>query len=214
YERRPGLTGLLRQATKPGQDPYPGAVALGPTTHQRAVRHAAGRHLLPITHTSSRPGRLTKNIEAPPAVSCPGSPAVRTPPTAGHRPTFGSRPSRPGGPCPCPARGGPRRCAPWGCLGVGAHAADPPGVHPEPVGAHPAPERTRAGLALARQRDPVAAFLALPLSFEGVGQELLTTGGAVEVVLPALGEGEQAHPVLDRELHEGDGLLDLAVQPV
>src|SRR5699024_6602149 len=66
YERRPGLTGLLRQATKPGQDPYPGAVALGPTTHQRAVRHAAGRHLLPITHTSSRPGRLTKNIEAPP----------------------------------------------------------------------------------------------------------------------------------------------------
>lgn len=72
---------LLRQATRPRQNPHPGPPPPRPPTHQRPVRHAPRRHLLRISHargrrsprmTPARPnhpkidrGALTKDIEAP-----------------------------------------------------------------------------------------------------------------------------------------------------
>src|SRR5699024_8241516 len=72
HERRYGLAHILRQATQPPQDPYPNATTPNPPTHQRAVRHAAGSHLLSITPTSGRSACVTgwtTNIHAPPGTT-------------------------------------------------------------------------------------------------------------------------------------------------
>jgi hypothetical protein len=51
---RSRLPHLLRQATRPRQDPHPGPPPPRPPTHQRPVRHAPRRHLLRIPHAHGR----------------------------------------------------------------------------------------------------------------------------------------------------------------
>ncbi|GAB2764213.1 hypothetical protein GCM10027072_73540 [Streptomyces bullii] len=152
HERRSRLPHLLRQATRPRQNPHTGTPPPRPPTHQRPVRHAPRRHLLRTPHahgrrarrmTPARPnhpkpdrGALTKDIEAP----------------------IPSRP-RPGG------RGRPRpgRVPPRALLGRGRRSAPQRHLgHLRPDRrTHPLPETERLGDKTAKTHLDTASHIGL-----------------------------------------------------